>query len=180
MKKNIGSYILLSIIFIVTICLIIFLSKGFSRLKNYINTINSSPKAIKDAETKNNNIIKGIKKQRHKKHTNIKINVEYNNVVNINNDNKSKSKNNKYSAPNKRRGRKQKLNKIINNIKTSGEETIKGKSYSIMDLNNNNNYKIQQNNIETLNKNVTKKNSKQKQIININYNDYYYIHIFYI
>ena len=163
LKKNIGSYILLSIIFIVTICLIIFLSKGFSRLKNYINTINSSPKTIKDTKTKNNNIIKGIKKQRHKKHTNIKINVEYNNVVNINNDNKSKSKNNKIDSP---------LNKIINNLKTSGEETIKGKSYSILDLNNKNNYKIQQNNIETLSKYVTKKNPNQKQIININYNDY--------
>ena len=72
---------------------IVFLSKGFSRLKNYINTINSSPKTIKDTKTKNNNIIKGIKKQRHKKrkrhkkYGNIKINVEYtSNVVNINNN----------------------------------------------------------------------------------------------
>jgi len=89
LKKNIGSYILLSIIFIVTICLIVFLIKGFSRLKNCINTINSSPEIIKDTKTDSNNIIKDnkihkLKKiKRHRKHANIKINVEYNsNIIN--------------------------------------------------------------------------------------------------
>ena len=183
LKKNIGSYILLSIIFIVTICLIVFLSKGFSKLKNCINTIKSSQEIIKDTKTDSNNIIKDNKihkhkkRKRHRKHANIKINVEYNsNVINYNNDNKTKLENNKVDSPPKKRiRRKEKLKENIKNLKTNGEETIRGKSYSILELNNKNNNKIneksQQNNIETLNKVETKKNSK-KRMININYNDY--------
>ena len=184
LKKNIGSYILLSIIFIVTICLIVFLSKGFSRLKNCINTIKSSKEIIKDTKKDSNNKIKDNKihkpkkRKRHRKHANIKINVEYNsNIINYNNDNKTKLENNKIDSPPKKRilG-EENLKENIKNLKTNGEETIRGKSYSILELNNKNNNKIneksQQNNIETLNKDETEKNSKKSQIININYNDY--------
>ena len=44
LDNNVGSYIMLSILFITMICLIIFFKKGFYRLKNYINEIYESLK----------------------------------------------------------------------------------------------------------------------------------------
>ena len=41
LKVNIGSYIILSFIFTVSICLVLFLKKGFSVVKGYINLVNS-------------------------------------------------------------------------------------------------------------------------------------------
>ena len=41
LKGNIGSYIILSFILIVSICLVLFLIKGFSVLKGFINSVNS-------------------------------------------------------------------------------------------------------------------------------------------
>ena len=41
LKGNIGSYIILSFLVIVSICLVLFLLKGFSVIKGYINSINS-------------------------------------------------------------------------------------------------------------------------------------------
>ena len=109
LKKNIGNYIILSILFITTICLILFLINGFSRLKDQINNINSNninlnninDKTSNDARKKNKTIMrkskkgKKVKKLKKKMHANIKIKEEYNyNVINFNNNiNEDKSKN---------------------------------------------------------------------------------------
>ena len=117
---NIGSYIILICILIVTVCLIIFLIKGFSRLKEYINAINS----CKNTNFKNDNIItenpeknseregEGKRKNQNKikKPQNIGINFEYNSneIINNNsnevkaNDENNRSKQNIIKSPPKK------------------------------------------------------------------------------
>ena len=69
LKSNIGSYIILSIIFIITVCLIIFLFKGFSKLKEVINTINSFERSSVDNSiiNKSKEIIEKNKKEKKKR-----------------------------------------------------------------------------------------------------------------
>ena len=55
LKKNIGNYIILSILFITTICLILFLINGFPRLKDQINNINSNNINLNNINDKTNN-----------------------------------------------------------------------------------------------------------------------------
>ena len=165
LKRNIGSYIILSFIFTVTICLFLFLFKGFSVLKQYINAINF-------CKNINNNIItgnfekksgrnlrgkgkrkkKGKKRKRKqkrkqkkiKKHPDVKIKVELNSNVLINNNNEvkvidknNKSEPNRVEYPPKKNRKGFKINNIISNIKTSGDDMPKGKSSSLLELNNN-------------------------------------------
>ena len=188
LKGNIGSYIILSFILIVSICLVLFLIKGFSVLKGFINSVNSLKNPNDNMITKRTeqqneingggNTIKNKKTKKQKgkqnKTKNISINLLYSNVI-INNEQevkvnnkkkkKNKSKRNKVEPPRKK---VRKINNNISNIKTSGEETSKGKT-SFEGLNNKKKDKIKKLNVESLkdtNKKQTQNNNNNKNNIN--------------
>ena len=205
LKGNIGSYIILSFIFTVLICLVLFLIKGFSVLKGFINSVNSrknpNDNMITERTEQQNEINGGgntiknkkTKKQKGKqnKTKSISINLLNSNII-INNEQevktnnkkkkKKKSKKNKVEPPRKKVRKRNKLNKNnISNIKTSGEETSKGKT-SFVGLNNNKKDKIKKLNVESLkdttkkqtqNNNNTKKNINNKKKKNNNINNNY-------
>ena len=180
LKGNIGSYIILSFIFAVSICQVLFLIKGFSVVKGYINSVNS-------CKNPNDNIItkrpdKKVKKKKRKENKikNVNINFLNPNII-INNehevkDNKKKNnrfKRNKVEPPLKKKPKRNKVNNNnIRNIRTSGEETLKGKT-SYIGLANYRKDKIIKLNVEPL-KDITKKktqnNNNKNNIINKNNN----------
>ena len=197
LKVNIGSYIILSFIFFVSIFLVLFLKKGFSVVKGYINLVNSCKNPNDNIITQRteqqsegnlglNDIInkKGKKKKGNKnKMKNININLLNQNIiinneqeVKTNNKKKNRSKRNKVEPPRKKVRKINKLNNNnISNIKTSGEETSKGKT-SFVELNNNEKDKIIKLNVEPL-KDTTKKqtqnnNNKNNKNTKTKYNDY--------
>ena len=187
--NNIGSYIILSIIFIVTICLIISLRKGFSKLKHTINMIKSFKKfnnIEKSKETTGNNAKENEKKKGRK---NIRIKEDHNlNWVNINNNIEAKSNNKNESSyinlnnfPPKK-ARKSAIYNFMNNLNKIGENTKKRKSSSFLGVLGliNKNSKDNKSNIKRIiNKDMSEKqNDKEKQKKNNlsasieNYNDY--------
>jgi len=191
LKGNIGSYIILSFIFTVSICLVLFLIKGFSVLKGFINSVNSrknpNDNMITERTEQQNEINGGgntiknkkTKKQKGKqnKTKSISINLLNSNII-INNEQevkannkkkkKNKSKRYKVEPPRKKVRKINKINKNnISNIKTSGEETSKGKT-SFVGLNNNKKDKIKKLNVESLkdtSKKKTQNNNNKKKIL---------------
>ena len=88
--RNCGFFILLSIILLFFICLIIFLSTSFKKLKMNIYNI------ISPSNTKNNNINKNTKivTKKVKNNDNIKVKINDNKKVKINDDKKVKNNDN--------------------------------------------------------------------------------------
>jgi hypothetical protein len=144
LKKNIGSYILLSIIFIISICLIIFLNKdyhiiinmilkiiSYNKNKEAISKINSykETKSIKKKKGNKNNKKKKMKQKIKKKKNNKKkiINTSNVNLIILNNkienSNKIINDNNMVHSPPKNRVKtNRKINYYINNLQTKGED----------------------------------------------------------
>ena len=119
-KGNIGIYIILLFILTVSICLVLFLIKGFSIIKGYINAINSNniikEKYEQQSERNDGRNAKIIKKVKQNKIINISISLLNKNVI-INNNNEGKandekniSKENKVDFPPKN---VRKINKLI-------------------------------------------------------------------
>ena len=210
-KGNIGSHIILSFIVTISICLVHFLLKGFSIIKGYINSNNSFKNPNDNMVTERNeqqqnerndgenaqiNIKGKIKKKKKKKKVkqkkikNVNINLLNQNVITNNaqevkandDENNNRFKQNKVeSPPKKKRKRNKGNNNNIRNIKTNGEETSKGNTYSILEWNNNKKDKIIKLNVEPPKEDIKKK--KQTHDNNINnkinnnltttiYNDY--------
>ena len=202
LKGNIGNYIILSFILTVSICLVHFFKKGFSVIKGYINAINScknpnnneikerSEQQSERNDGRNAKIIKKVKnKKRKQKRKQNKINsisisllnqcvmIKNNNEVKSN-DEINKSKENKVDFPPKKVRKINKLKNNISNIKTSGENTSKGKS-SFIGLNTNNKkYKTLKLDVEPPKEDITKKqtqdnnnNNNINNNINININN---------
>ena len=187
LKNNVGNYIILSIIFIVTICLISFLIKGFSLLKEKINTIKSNDHSIEKSQAFDNNILlqskekfrnnKIVKKKKKKKRF-ANLNFEHNsNALNINNnETRIDNSNQKIDVPPPKNNRgKAKINQNKSDIKTNKEHMGRRKGFKNIKKNKTNDKeKDQKFNIETINNDISK-NKIQNNNINlstIKYNDF--------
>ena len=149
---NIGSYIILSIIFIISICLIIFLNKdyykiiaiiyriiSFNKNKTIISKINSFKEKKIIKKKKWNKKKKKNKKQKSKKKKKKIINANNINLIIMNNKIENSNKiindsNMGHSPPKNRAKTNRKINYYINNLQTNGE-----------DLNGNSSYKLKKN-----------------------------------
>ena len=170
LKNNIGSYIILSIIFIITICLILFLYKDYYKIIDIISKIVSynKNKIISNKNLNNNNKTKKISKKgkKSKKKKKKKINDSNVNLVIMNNKTEISNKMiSGHSPPKNRAKTNRKVNYYISNLQTKGE-----------DLNGNSSFKLnkkdkKKDKIKALN---IPKISIEKDNINmlLNYNDY--------
>ena len=178
MKKNIGSHIILSIIFIFFIGLIAFIAKGFNNLKDKIQIviktstenklIQFNKKETNNQKKKRQNIIEQNKNQILKTNINQK-----DNIISIDKKSKNKKKMGKTksidllnSKSSKRQNNKK--NQIIKSQNRNNFNLLKRKNNQ-QNKKNNNNQNIT-NNKKIINNNNNNKNGN-KNINNIKYND---------
>ena len=183
LKDNIGSYIILSIIFIITICLIIFLIKDYHKIIAMIYKITSYNKNNKNkiiiSEVKSYKEKKSFKKKKSKRKkkknkkkkkktinaNNINLIIMNNKIENTNKIMNDNDNNMVHSPPKNRAKTNRKINYNISNLQTKGD-----------DLNGNSSIKLnkkdkKKDKIEALNKskiNIENDNTK----VLLKYNDY--------
>ena len=131
LKDNTGSYIILSIIFIISICLILFLIKDYHKIKDMIYKIVSHKKKImvsnKNSHKNKNNNKNKKKKKKNKNNQKKIINENKVNLVILNNKIKKSNiiindNNIGHSPPKNKAKKNRKKNYYINNLQTKGED----------------------------------------------------------
>ena len=176
LKKNIGNYILLSMIFIAICCFVIYLFTGHKMLENIINKVIAFKKT--KIQTKKEVKITNIRKKSNKKRKNKKFkSAKVNNTMNLKNIDKNNSKEKNSNNPPFKKKNKNKNNtriKYINNIETNRDENSKNDP-SYLEINKKINKK-EKSLILSQSKTKNHKLSKNEKNINFNkdikYNDF--------